>query len=187
MNKDDIVAILVLTIIVTTSVATLAVTDSVTREKIEEAKRMEIQQNLAVQFPDMTDFIFDKKIGVYTIYMGNTSDEDNIIGYAFEAQGSGYGGTIEMLVTLKDFETLNGIAIISHMETPGLGAKITESSFTDQFKNLAIEDIALRSDNGQVDAISGATISSSAVVDAIKKTTLKKIKLLQENANETGG
>ncbi|UCF50764.1 MAG: FMN-binding protein, partial [Thermoplasmatales archaeon] len=38
-----------------------------------------------------------------------------------------------------------------------------------------------------VDAISGATISSSAVVDAIKKTTLKKIKLLQENANETGG
>lgn len=187
MNKDDIFSILVLTIIVTTSVATLAVTDSVTREKIEEGKRMQIQETLAVQFTDMTDFIFDEKIGVYTIYNGDTSNEDNIIGYAFEALGSGYGGTIEMLVALKDFETLNGIAIISHMETPGLGAKITESTFTDQFKNLAVEDIALRSDNGQVDAISGATISSSAVVDAIKKTTAEKIKLLKENANETGG
>jgi len=183
IKRNDIIPILVLTIVVCASVITLALTDDVTREKIEQQKIIEIQNSLSKQFPDMTSYIYDEDIEVYTTYSGNDTIPENIIGYSFESSGSGYGGTIDILVTLKDLETINGISIINHMETPGLGARIVESSFTDQFKDIAIEDVKLRKDNGQIDAISGATISSLAVVKAVQKTALEKVDLLKDKVN----
>lgn len=182
MKYKDMYPIIFLTIVVAGSVITLAVTDSVTRERIEQEKIRAILETLSQQFPDMTDFVYNETIEVYVIYAGGTDNDENITGYAFEAEGKGYGGAIEILVTLKDLETMNGISIIGHMETPGLGAKIVESSFTNQFKNIAVEDVAMRRDNGQIDAISGATISSSAVVKAVYETAVEKIKLLMEEA-----
>lgn len=182
MKYKDVYPIIFLTIVVAGSVITLAVTDSVTRERIEQEKIRAIVETLSEQFPDMTDFVFDEAIEVYTVYADETGVDENIIGYAFEAEGSGYGGAIEILVTLQDLETMNGISIIGHMETPGLGAKIVESSFTDQFSGIAVSDVALRRDDGQIDAISGATISSSAVVKAVYETAVEKIELLKEEA-----
>lgn len=179
----DIVPILVLTIVVCASVVTLALTDDVTRDKIEEQKLIEIQNSLTEQFPDMTSFVYDEDIEVYTIYTGDDTTSENVIGYSFESSGSGYGGSIDILVSLKDLETINGISIINHMETPGLGAKIVESSFTEQFKDVAIKDVKLRKDDGQIDAISGATISSIAVVKAVQDTALEKVALLMEKDN----
>ena len=182
-NVKDIVPIIVLTIVVCVSVITLSLTDDITREIIEEQKLAEIKNSLKEQFPEMTRFEYDEEIEVYTIFTGDNTSVDNIIGYSFEAKGSGYGGTIEILVGLKDLETINAISIINHMETPGLGAKIVESYFTEQFKNVAIEDIKLRDNGGEIDAITGATISSNAVVKAIQKTTLEKVSLLKEKAS----
>ena len=151
-NSNRIIPILFLTIVVCVSVITLALTDDATREIIEENKRAEIKRSLETQFPEMTGYEFDNEIEVYTIYkakeMGNETVNETI-GYAFEAKGAGYGGTIEMLVSLSDLSTLNGISIINHMETPGLGSRVTESSFQEQFKGIAIEDLALRKNNGQ--------------------------------------
>ncbi len=180
---EDIIPILVLTIVVCASVITLALTDDITREKIEERKLTDIQNSLRAQFPEMTGFEYDEKIEVYTIFTGDDNSIDNIIGYSFETMGSGYGGNIEILVGLKDLETINGISIINHMETPGLGAKIVESDFTEQFKDVAIEDIDLRTNDGQIDAITGATISSTAVVKAIREAALQKVELLKEKGD----
>jgi electron transport complex protein RnfG len=117
---------------------------------------------------------------IYTVY----SDGDEI-GYAFIAVGKGYGGDINILVGLEDETTLKGITIISQQETPGLGTRIAEPSFTDLFIGLNIADVALSRDGGQIDAITSSTISCAAVVDAVRATAMEKVKLIK--ASEEGG
>jgi electron transport complex protein RnfG len=112
---------------------------------------------------------------IYTIYSNGAE-----IGYALEAVGKGYGGDIDILIGLKDETTVKGITIISQGETPGLGSRISESSFISEFAGLNIEDIALKQDGGQIDAITGATISSKAVVNTVRTEAMEKVQSLKE-------
>jgi len=121
----------------------------------------------------MTEYTLEDDI--YMIY----ADEAEV-GFAFLAVGKGYGGNIDILVGLENETTVKGVTIISHLETPGLGARITESSFRDQFAGLNIDDVALKRDGGQIDAVTGATISSRAVVDAVRAAVMEKVKSLEE-------
>jgi len=91
--------------------------------------------------------------------------------------GNGYQGQIKMLVGVTaDFTRFTGMSVLEQVETPGLGAKIAEKSFELQFKNLAtkppieyIKGKALEKAN-EIEAITGATISSRSVVNIINKT-----------------
>jgi electron transport complex protein RnfG len=111
-----------------------------------------------------------------TIYKGFDSS-GLLLGYAFTGKGPGYQGTIEVMIGVDpELEKTKGIEILDSVETPGLGAKITERSFRDKFKDLLIipliELIKGKSPEkpNQVQAITGATISSQAVVDILNKT-----------------
>ena len=94
--------------------------------------------------------------------------------------GQGLRGFMDILVWLRKEPAIKGGIIISHLESPGLGARITESEFRDQFIGVDIADIALREKGGEIDAITGATISSKAVVEAIRDTAIEKIKSLEQ-------
>lgn len=90
---------------------------------------------------------------------------------AFEEKGKGFGGEIGVIVGI-DVETnrLLGIGITTMKETPGLGARIKEKSFRNGFDGLSVnDDVKVQADGGQVDAVSGATISSRGVCDAVNK------------------
>ena len=165
--------VILITAVVAGSVALLTATDIFTRETIEAQKEEEIRGMLSEMFPDMSRFTFEDDI--YTVH----SDGDKI-GYAFLAIGKGYGGNIDILVGLEpDVNTVKGITIISQTETPGLGTRITESFFAEQFSGLTIDEVAFKEHGGEVDAITGSTISSTAVVKAIRDTALEKIQLLE--------
>ena len=164
--------VILITVVVFACVALLNWTDSITRGKIEYQKEQQIQSMLTEMFPNMSQYTFEDDI--YTIYSDGAE-----VGYAFIALGKGYGGNIDILVGLEDEATIKGITIISHEETPGLGSRVAESSFTDKFAGLNIADVALRRDGGQIDAITGSTISSRAVVDAVRATAMEKVKLLK--------
>ena len=170
--------IILLTIVVAISVTLLTFTDSITRDQIEAQEDQKIQNMLSEMFPDMSRYDFKDEI--YMVYA-----DGEIVGYAFIAIGKGYGGDINILVGLEDEATIKGITVIAHTETPGLGTRITEGSFTDKFNGLSIEDVALRQDGGQIDAITSSTISSAAVVDAVRATAMEKVKLLKDS--EEGG
>jgi electron transport complex protein RnfG len=144
----------------------------VVRDKIEWQKEQKIQRMLYEIFPNMTEHTLEDDI--YMIYSNEAE-----IGFAFLAVGKGYGGLIDILVGLDNETTIKGVTIVSHLESPGLGARITESSFRDQFAGLNIDDVVLKRDGGQIDAITGATISSGAVVDAIRATVMEKVKSLE--------
>ncbi len=73
--------------------------------------------------------------------------------------------------------TIINITVLEHKETPGLGTKMTEPSFKDQFmdKNPVEYELKVKKDGGPVDAITAATISSRAYCDAVQRAynTLK--------------
>ncbi len=165
--------VILLTVVVTVCVSLLTYVDSLTRERISAQEDEAVKAMLDEMFPDMSRYDFQNE--TYIIY----SDGDQI-GYAFLAVGKGYGGDINILVGLNDDTTLKGITIVSQEETPGLGTRITEPSFTDQFAGLDVNQVALSRDGGRIDAITGSTISSSAVVEAVRETALEKIKQIEE-------
>ncbi len=177
-KNNDFFPVIFLTLIVVVSVVALTLTNGITKDKIAIAKKEAISETLATLFPEMEDFTLDEESGQYTPLTGGES-----LGHAFMATATGYGGTIDILIGLEPNATLRGIKIISQQETPGLGAKIIEGSFLSQFKGLSVNEVALSRDGGKIDAITGATISSSAVVKGVKEAILKKL----ETLNKEGG
>lgn len=89
---------------------------------------------------------------------------------AYEVMGEGYHGTVGIMVGI-DIKSGNliGMRVMTHTETPGLGARIVEPAFYEQFAGLGIQDLALSNKGGEINAVSGATISSQGVVEAVKK------------------
>ncbi|HNX81389.1 MAG TPA: FMN-binding protein [Candidatus Omnitrophota bacterium] len=101
----------------------------------------------------------------------------NIIGFLVKASQKGYSSTIETLTALKPDLEIIAIKVLSQDETPGLGTRVTENSFTDQFKGKTLSTYS------SVQAITGATISSSAVIHSVK-ARLEELKdiMMQEAA-----
>lgn len=101
-------------------------------------------------------------------------EDGTIAGYAFVAVGPGFAANISMMVGVEaDLVTLSGLQILEQIETPGLGNIIVLPKFTDQFKGLSTEPEITYIKNrkpetpNQIQAITGATISSVAVIEAI--------------------
>ena len=86
---------------------------------------------------------------------------------AYSAAAKGYHDLIEVMVGVGPEGKLTGISIMTHTETPGLGARIVEPEFTDQFAGLDLETTKLSAEGGKVDALSGATFSTVGVIAAV--------------------
>ncbi len=119
------------------------------------------------------------------------SASGNLVGYAFIAEGPGFQAKIKMMVGLNfEFKKLLGMKVLEQLETPGLGNKIVREKFTDQFQGLAftpkieyLKNKKPEKDN-QIQAITGATISSRAVVLAINKSLKIVMEILEEELKE---
>ena len=94
-------------------------------------------------------------------------------GVAMKVMGTGYGGDMEMAVGIDADGNVTGVSIISHGETPGLGAKATEADFIDQYsgKNAKETLTVVKGDaaENEISAISGATITSRGVTEGVNE------------------
>jgi len=102
-----------------------------------------------------------------------------LIGYAVNTYtNNGFSGNITIMAGFKTDGTIINITVLTHKETPGLGNKMTEPKFKDQFMNKNPKEFSLvvDKDGGPVDAITAATISSRAFCDAVQRAynTLQK-------------
>lgn len=116
-------------------------------------------------------------------------DDHNRVGIVFNVAPRGYGGPISTLVGVNLEGKVTGVKIASAAEglkeTPGLGLKVTESWFRDQFKGKTKEEITLKKDGGKIEAITAATISSRAVTDGIRKGMEKYLCYLKTSPTDT--
>lgn len=100
-----------------------------------------------------------------------TEENGEITGYAIPATGAGLWGSIDAYVGLSsDFTKILGLEFIQHSETPGLGGRISEAEYLEQFRGLDIASsnpkeylIYNPAPGGNIDAIAGATLTSKSV------------------------
>jgi electron transport complex protein RnfG len=196
INMNNIVRFaLVLFLVNLVAASILAGVYYVTRPKIETQEKLVREEALKEVMPESVGERLEpveenKELNYWKVYKGSGSRAS---GYIFIAKKYGYSSVIETMVGMKNDGTITGVKIISQNETPGLGAKIVEIMsnrtifkvikemvskerklekklapyFTEQFKGLDIRKINLS--NPQIDAITGATISSRAVIDSIRE------------------
>jgi Na+-transporting NADH:ubiquinone oxidoreductase subunit C len=120
--------------------------------------------------------IKDIQVGDRIFYVGYEEDGHTILGYAFPVGGPGFWGPIYGMVGVKpDASNVLGVAFYKHTETPGLGGRITEDWFSNQFRDLPLHPIdgdqkifylkpaGTTEAPNELDAITGATNTSSAV------------------------
>ncbi|MDD5729983.1 MAG: RnfABCDGE type electron transport complex subunit G [Candidatus Omnitrophica bacterium] len=153
--------------------ASLAAVNSVTKTRILSQAKSEEEAGLKEVVPEGARFDAVKS-GNETIYYKAFDKNGMAAGVAFKAEGKGYSSVIETLAGMKNDGTIIAVKILNHNETPGLGARVAEHSFTGQFANKNIRDL------NQVQAITGATISSKAVMDSVKKKAEEIKNLLKD-------
>ncbi len=174
--KETLSLILALTLVSGLAGGLLALTDRVTREPIAQSRRAEMLDAIRRVLPPYDNDPSVSTCAVtdagqaWTFYVAR--QDGRFAGAAFEAASDqGYSGRIRILVGVRADDTLNGLEILEQAETPGLGARIGEPDFLRQFAGRPVADTrwAVKKDGGDVDAITGATISPRAVVDALKR------------------
>jgi len=131
----------------------------------------------------------------------------NLVGYAALGEGQGYGGKVRVMVGMDArAERILSVTVVSHQETPGLGSRVAEvkssktwlgmlrgereaeqarfSEFLKQFQGCDPDRLELRPEGGAIQAISGATISSRAVVQAVRQA-VEKIRAVRPATGDT--
>lgn len=96
----------------------------------------------------------------------------NVIGHIFSATSKdGYGGNIKISVGMTSEGVITGLGFLEIAETPGLGMNATNPEFKDQFQGKSSDSLVVKkggaSADNEIDAISGATITSDAVTNAV--------------------
>lgn len=170
--KEIIVPAVSLFLICVVVTALLALTNAVTAPKID-ALAVETQEASKKQVLSSADsFSEEKQVekdGVsYTYYDGLASD-GSVMGYVFVTSAKGYGGDISVMVGVLGDGTVAGVNILSINETAGLGMNAKNQSFLDQFPGKSGE-IGVAKNNPsdtEIQALTGATITSSAMATAV--------------------
>jgi len=146
----------------------LAGTYSLTRPKIEEQVRLAQEQALRQVMPEaVADRLVPvEKDGMVKYWKAFKGDSQQVKGYIFIAKKYGYSSVIETMVGIKKDGAIMGVRVLSQNETPGLGAKVMEPDFTEQFINRGVNGLELS--KNEIHAVTGATISSRAFLDSIK-------------------
>ncbi|MBE9487834.1 MAG: RnfABCDGE type electron transport complex subunit G [Bacteroidetes bacterium] len=169
----------------------------ITKEPIRKSKVQKTKSALEEVLPSFETLSEPQKLMVYDTDAENiiiykaTDANDAYVGCAVESySNNGYGGTIRLVVGFDVNNSINKIAVVGHSETPGLGAKITEteSPFIVQFqgKNPNEFKLSVKPDGGDVDAITASTISSRAYTDAVKRAFEGVKKSLGEEVDAVG-
>ena len=179
MGKDMFKLGLNLLIISAVAALLLALTNSVTASTIAqrneqanaEARKLVLES--AQDFEQVKDVKTDNSKGVEVSEIYEAKDASgNTVGYTLKVLPSGYGGTIELMVGIDSAKgQVSGINVVSNSETAGLGAKSTDPEFSDQYKGKPLEELSVLK-NGtpgdtEIKAISGATITSTAVTNGV--------------------
>ena len=179
---------LILTSITVISGLLLGIVYDITKEPIAEAQENTKQEAFrsvladASSFETVEDFDASEALSLLK-ENGYTSDEiteiaggidgsGETIGYVINVMShEAYDGDLEVSVGIAADGTVTGIEMLSISETAGLGMKADEADFKDQFKDKKVEKFSYtksgESGDDKIDAISGATITTNAVTNAV--------------------
>lgn len=166
-KKDMIIPTLVLFLICLVVTGALAFTYQITKPIIDEINIRNANIARGEVLPDaegaFTEEISEKSPGILEIYKA-----DNNTGYVFTAVDKGFGGEIIVMAGINEKGEITGVKVTSHGETPGLGTKAMTADYLSQYKGKIAITRSNESDKEQIDAVTGATVSSNAIYRAVE-------------------
>lgn len=169
----------------------LALTNAALKEKIQANEIGALYDNMKRLIPQAEDF---DMVIPQTEISGNITDvyeakdgSQQVLGFAFVGIGSGFADKIKLVIAVdKNSDKLLGFEVLSSYETPGFGSRITEDWFRDQFVGAPTDTLELikSGDAEKIDdkivALTGATVSSEAVVNIFNNHIGELKKLLKD-------
>lgn len=140
---------------------------ALTRDRIEEKRIATERAAIAAVFgrDDIGYRALEGTPDDVTAVFEVTDADGNIFGYAVSVSPSGFGGNIDMIVGIGTDGKITGVNITALSETPGLGSRVNDANYLSQYNGTGGK-LALGSD---IDAISGATISSRSVLAGVNR------------------
>jgi electron transport complex protein RnfG len=173
----------------------IAIADAAWSPKIKKNKTEKLSNLMTTLISDAKSFeiaikdaqIPSSKGPVKTDIYKALDQQGKCLGFAFIIVGSGFADKIELVVAVDvNCQKLFGYNVLSSNETPGFGDKIKNAGFGDQFKNAPIEKLSLikigdpKKIDNEIVAISGATVTSTAVVNMFNKSVIAVKEQLQK-------
>jgi len=179
-KKESTLFNMVSSLVVVTLVASTALgyVYELTKGPIAEAK---LAKKIRAIDEVVTDYDNNPVDDMYKIAIEGSSDSlevypakkgDKLVASAIRTYSpKGYGGNVWLMVGLLPNGDINNIAVLEHKETPGLGTKMNDDTFKNQFvgKNPESFTLKVQKDGGDVDALTGATITSRAFSEATQR------------------
>ncbi|MBE6240433.1 MAG: RnfABCDGE type electron transport complex subunit G [Bacteroidales bacterium] len=156
--------------------ALLAGVYALTKEPIATAEKAKNEAAIKEVLPSAAVVIEEEKKVEGTDYTYNRAfdEQGNVAGYAINVQPTGFGGPIRMKVGFDADGCIWNVKVLSHSETPGLGAKCTDEGFAVNYgyRGLGYEDIQagkikVTKDGGVINAITASTITSRAYAEGV--------------------
>lgn len=167
--------VITLTVIGVISALALAVVYQWTTPYIEEHQARAREEAIFSVLEGAVDYEETTENGI--AFFEGYDEAGNLVGVSYIAKGSGYQGAIEIMVGYDPANNeILDISVLNHEETPGLGARITEEQFKDNFANKPVGEYELvnrePTDPYQVETIAGATISARSVKNIVSDAGL---------------
>lgn len=187
---------LALTIVCVVAGLALSAVYKATYEPIQQSNEKQLNDALKSVLPDFDTMLVEKKAlqtesshsafhkeaGADSITLYHAFKNNENVGTAVETfTKKGFNGLIQLMAGFTNDNSIYKVSVLSHAETPGLGSKMSDPSFYEQFegKNPAQFNLQVTKDGGDVQAITAATISSRAYCDAMQ-TAYKTIQTNEE-------
>lgn len=172
--------VIVLMLIACASAASLALVHDQTKDRIAYNQKLELLRALARVLPSYDnepdqDVFTTTSPGNFPVTCYRGREGTSMTGVAVRiTTREGYSGTVTVLAGLNLAGEITGVEILEHRETPGLGDRITREEFRGQFRGRHLgapesEGWKVKKDGGDFDALTGATISSRAVVNSVRE------------------
>ena len=180
MNKNFLKMVITLTIIAGLSAYMLSSVYQLTKEPIAKAKDNRELEAISQVVEEFDNNPFAEKMTIMTsdkkdkLTFFPARKKGNITSFAIKTfSNNGFGGKLEMIVGFYIDGAIKSFKITSHQETPGLGSKADEQRFKEQFDGFhpTKQKLKVKQDGGDIDAVTAATITSRAVIDAITRAT----------------
>ena len=185
-NREDIIkpvgVLLAICIIIPLA---LSITNKVTVKKIAELEAANSKKNMQSLID--ADNFEECENGEITYYAAINGGKT--AAYIFTESSKGYGGDVSVMTAIKPDGTVAGVAILDVSgETPGLGQNAAKESFFSQYiglkKGVSVLKNGAKAENNEVDAVTGATITSTAVTRAVNKALDDFEKVKEATADE---
>ncbi len=163
-NLTNMVLVLGLTCLVCS--ALLGGAYALTKDPIDAAAAEKTNKAIAQVLPHFTAVEYNEEGHYY-----KATDGETLVGYAIESTTVGFGGNLSLIVGVTPDGVVYNTSVLSHSETPGLGAKCTtDQKFMNQWKGFdpSVKKLSVKNDGGDVDAITASTITSRAYTLAVE-------------------